>query len=152
MRGTIGRAGLFASLVVAASCRQNDDPAAAEEALARVQDADYRSWTRAPGYASRQPSAAPHSDEVEIFVNDVVEDALAGPEGTVEWPVGSIIVKDGYTTDGTLELIALMEKTESGWFWAEYDGAGEPLYSGTPDVCLDCHDSGSDGVRAFALP
>jgi hypothetical protein len=46
-----------------------------------------------------------------------------------------------------------MEKRGSAWFWAEYDGpTGEPLYSGSPDLCVDCHASGDDLVRAFSLP
>jgi hypothetical protein len=88
---------------------------------------------------------------VEIFVNDVVADALAS-EGLAEWPVGSLIVKDGYADDGTLELVALMEKRQDGWFWAELDGEGNALYSGEPAICVDCHDAGSDLVRAFSLP
>jgi hypothetical protein len=103
------------------------------------------------GYEARVPSSAPHSDNVEIFVNDVVEAALAS-DGLSEWPVGSIIVKDGTSDDGELELIALMEKREDGWYWAEYDGSGAALYSGDVDVCVDCHASGGDFVRAFALP
>ena len=137
-------------LVLLAACRQNDDPTHAAELLAAVQDADYQSWARAPGYAERTPSNAPHSDQVEIFVNDVVVEALA--EGGSEWPVGSIIAKDGYTDDGELALTALMEKRDDGWFWAEYDADGEALYSGAPSICTDCHEPGADYVRAFGFP
>ena len=143
---------LCASLLLSiVACRQNDDPEGADELLGRVQAESYQSWDRAPGYEERTPSAAPHSDNVEIFVNDVVAEAL-GQEGLDEWPVGSIIAKDGYDDEGELALVALMEKREDGWYWAEYDGEGAVLYSGKPQVCLDCHDSGSDFVRAFALP
>lgn len=143
--------GLLCLALLCASCRQNDDPTGADEVLARVQADEYRSWARAPGYEARVPSSAPHSDNVEIFVNDVVEAALAS-DGLTEWPVGSIIVKDGTSDEGDLELIALMEKREDGWYWAEYDGSGAALYSGDVDVCVDCHASGGDFVRAFALP
>lgn len=51
-----------------------------------------------------------------------------------------------------LEIIALMEKRADGSFWAEFDDDGDPDYSGRPDICLDCHKSGADYVRAFALP
>jgi hypothetical protein len=139
---------LIAGLV---ACRENDDPMGAEDLLEQVQAQDYRSWQRAPGYEERRTSDAPHSDNVEIFVNDVVAGALAAP-GTTEWPVGSIIVKDGYTDAGELSLTALMEKRDDGWYWAEYDGEGTSLYSGKPAICTDCHGSGSDFVRAFALP
>ncbi len=60
-------------------------------------------------------------------------------------------MKDGF--DGAdLELVAAMEKRDDGWFWVEWDGSGESVYSGKPDVCIDCHASGSDGIRAFSLP
>ncbi|NUP11578.1 MAG: hypothetical protein HOW73_36495 [Polyangiaceae bacterium] len=139
------------TVATTAACRQNDDPNGAEALLAEARDDDYRAWLRAPGYEERRPSSAPHSDNVEIFVNDVVEDALAD-DGLSEWPVGALIVKDGYTDDGTLELTSLMQKREDGWYWAEYDADGNALYSGSPDICVDCHDSGSDFVRAFTLP
>ena len=138
-------------VLLLAACRQNDEPVDAEALLSQVEDADYRSWARAPSYPERTPSSAPHSDEVEIFVNDVVEAALAEGVGA-EWPIGSIIVKDGYTSEGELALTALMEKRESGWFWAEYDAEGTALYSGAPGICTDCHEPGADYVRAFGFP
>lgn len=153
-RGVLLRARYLAAslLLLVASCRQNDDPEGAEDLLQRVSADDYRSWVRAPGYESRTPSDAPHSDEVEIFVNETVVGALAAAPGASEWPVGSIIVKDGYTEAGELELTAIMEKREDGWYWAEYDADGKALYSGAPSICTDCHGSGSDFVRAFSLP
>lgn len=45
-----------------------------------------------------------------------------------------------------------MEKRASGWYWAEYDSDGDPDHSGRPEICLDCHRSGSDFVRACRLP
>jgi hypothetical protein len=103
------------------------------------------------GWPSRRASGAPHSDDVDIYVNDIVAEVLAIAEPTERWPEGSIIVKDGFD-GGDLEIIAVMEKRSDGWFWAEYDSEGEPDYSGRPDICIDCHASGSDGVRAFRLP
>lgn len=144
---------LVLGLTALPGCGDDQDPDGASELYDRVRAEDYTSWSRAPGYATRQPTNAPHADAVEIFLNDVVEGALASPAGATEWPVGSIIVKDGYTSDDELEIVAVMEKRDDGWFWAEYDAAsGESLFSGKPATCLDCHDSGSDFVRAFALP
>lgn len=132
-------------------CGDNQDDAGARELLAAVRADDYRAWVRAPGYESRRTSDAPHSDAVDIYVNDVVQLVLDEPRGVREWPVGSVIVKDGF--DGShLDLVAIMEKRQGGWYWAEYDDEGEPDYSGKPDTCIDCHRSGSDFVRAFALP
>ncbi len=136
---------------VAAGCRDDQAPDEAAELWTRIQDAKYRSWTRAPGYASRTATDAPHSDFVEIWVNDVVVSALAGPKIT-EWPDGSLIVKDGYDSDGALDIVAAMEKRGSEWFWVEWDASGESLYSGKPEICTGCHGSGADGVRAFGFP
>lgn len=57
-------------------------------------------------------------------------------------------MKDGWD-DGDLELIAIMEKRRDGWFWADMSMTSR---SGKPSVCVDCHKSGADGVRAFSLP
>ncbi len=75
------------------------------------------------------------------------------PQAVGAWPLGSVIGKDGWRADGeTLHIVAVMEKRDDGWFWAEYDGSGEPLYSGSPSVCTGCHASGADYVRAFGFP
>jgi Cytochrome P460 len=150
---TLLRRLLLGALLAAAclSCGDNQDDAGARELLARVRADGYRDWDRAPGYEARRRTNAPHGNDVDIYVNDIVAEVLALGEHDGSWPEGSIIVKDGW--DGShLELIALMEKRPNGWFWAEYDDDGDPDYSGKPDVCLDCHNSGSDYVRAFILP
>jgi hypothetical protein len=129
----------------------DQDPEGARELLDRVRADDYHGWERAPGYATRQPAVSPHSDEVDIFVNDVVADVLAAGESIEAWPIGSIIVKDGFRSNGDLELIALMEKREEDWFWAEFFGESS-AYSGQPSVCIDCHRRGDDFVLAFGFP
>ncbi|MEZ4381888.1 MAG: hypothetical protein R3A79_11085 [Nannocystaceae bacterium] len=118
---------------------------------------DYRAWARAPGeyLTPLAPSSGPHGAFVDIYVNDVVAQALLAEPGTLAaWPVGSIIVKDGWEDEGeTLRFIALMEKTADGWYWEEYiDDFQAPAYKGAPEVCTGCHAAGSDSVRAFALP
>lgn len=136
-------------------CRQNDDPEGARQLYAKVTEgAGYRAWARAPGFPSRKPSFTAHQDAVEIFVNEAIANALAGPALVRSWPVGSIVVKEGYDGDD-LALVAIMEKRDDGWFWVETDGDGEPLYSGRPDVCIDCHDNRaahSDWLYSFELP
>ncbi|MBK9266798.1 MAG: hypothetical protein IPM54_44325 [Polyangiaceae bacterium] len=132
-------------------CRDDQAPDEAQDLWTRIHDAKYQSWDRAPGYAARMPTSAPHSDAVEIFVNDVVQGALGGSAITA-WPDGSIIAKDGYDSDGDLDIVAAMEKRGSEWFWVEWSADGESLYSGKPSICTDCHAPGADFVLAFGFP
>lgn len=133
----------------AIACGDDQSPAEARSLLDRVRSENYRGWSRPPGYESRRSTNAPHADAVDIYVNDVVRDALAG--GPIDaWPVGSVIVKDGWDDDA-LELVAIMEKRSDGWFWAEYYD-DESKYSGKPSICTNCHASGDDFVRAFFFP
>lgn len=149
----LARTLLVALPLALTACGDDEDPEGAADLWARIHDQSYQSWTRAPGYETRRDSAAPHGDQVEIFINDTVAAALAGDPIT-SWPVGSIIVKDGYD-GGELSLVAAMEKLEDTWFWAEWDADGTSKYSGrAADVatCTDCHQSGADLVRAFGFP
>ena len=132
-------------------CSDGQDEAGAQELLERVKAAQYRTWDRAPGYETRHDSKGPHGGSVDIYVNDVVARVLASGEHDGTWPAGSLIAKDGFN-GSTQNLTALMEKRADGWFWAEYDSDGHPSYAGHPDVCINCHTSGSDFVRAFPLP
>jgi hypothetical protein len=138
-------------LLLLAGCGDNQDDEGARALLARIRADRYTTWDRAPGYERRRASSAPHSESVDVYVNDLIAEVLAVGEPVPSWPEGSIIAKDGFA-GSDLELIAVMEKRADGWFWAEYDDDGDPDYSGRPEVCTDCHRSGSDYVRAFRLP
>lgn len=139
-----------AMLIACAGCRNQDEDGAIA-LWESFQDADYHSWTRAPGFPGVTPSTASHGDAVEIFVNDVIAEALAAGEPLPRWPDGALIVKDGFR-DGEPHIVAAMEKRGDEWFWAEYEPDGEVLFSGSPGVCTRCHDAGDDYVRAFGLP
>jgi hypothetical protein len=140
-------------------CRQNDDPDGAKALFAKANEgAGFRSWRRAPDFPTRKASFTAHSREVEIFVNEPMAKAL--DDGAVtngQWPVGSIIVKEGFSGD-TRQLVAIMEKRQDGWHWTELDGDGEPIWSaanGKPDICVGCHDNRekySDWVYSIELP
>lgn len=137
-------------LVSLAACGDNQDPEGAGALWADLHTVDYHSWSSAPGYATLQPTSAPHGDAVRIYVNSIVAEALAGDPAEA-WPVGSRIVKDAYEGD-EVTVVAAMEKRSAGWFWAEWSADGDAKYSGSPGLCTGCHESGSDFVRAFALP
>lgn len=146
------RLAVLGSLFVAA-CAPPDD----RDLLARIRDDDYRGWARAPEWPDpRLPAAGgPHGSYLDLFVNDVLEDAVASGAALTAWPEGSIIAKDAYgDADGEhLRFIAVMEKTDGEWFWAEYGDDGEPDYAGVDEpTCTRCHDAGADGVLAFAFP
>ncbi len=128
--------------------------------LLKVRDMDYPAWERAPGFPGIEVSEAPHGSYVEIYINDVLVEALQPPaegEALTEWPVGSIIVKDGWDdAEGTERaVLAIMEKREGGWYYEEYigDTEDEPKYAGDDiSTCMGCHSAGADFVRAFDFP
>jgi hypothetical protein len=153
MPGGLRSAALLAlfALVAVPGCGDNQDPVGARELWRRITAADYRSWPRAPGYEVRRDSRAAHGNRVDIYVNDTVAGALDAGAALDAWPQGSLIVKDGFD-DSDHDLTAAMEKRSDGWFWAEYDDEGDAIYSGKPELCTECHESGDDAVRAFSLP
>ena len=137
-----------------AACGQDDDPAGARILWDKVNAGPgFQSWQRAPGFPTRKPSFTAHADTVEVFVSPEIGAAL-GTRLVTEWPVGSIVVKEGFS-GSSRRLVAIMEKRADGWFWAKYDDGGAALFSGRPSVCIDCHDnrrSYSDWVYSFELP
>lgn len=144
-----------ALLLVATGCGDNQEPEAAVAFWNQLQTDDYRSnFARAPGWPGREPSNAIHADFVEIYINDVVVDALDAGEPITAWPDGSLIVKDGYDGDEELNVVAAMEKRDGAWFWAEWFDleSGEAKYSGSPRLCTDCHSDGDDFVTSFSFP
>lgn len=145
----VRRAALAGSFAVLAAC-SNQNPESAEALWDELLAADYQAWARAPGYEGRTPSATVHGAEVEIFINDVVVEALAG-EPLAAWPDGAIVVKDGFMA-GQPHIVVAMQKRGDAWFFAEYETRGEVVYSGDPHACTRCHDDGDDGILAFELP
>jgi hypothetical protein len=151
-RGALGVLAAAALSALSLGCGDDQDPAGAQELWDRVHAENYRSWQRAPGFEARRDSSAPHGGASEIFLNPIMADAVAA--GATTWPVGSLIVKDGYEgleSDASHDLVAAMEKREAGWYWAEWDSdsSGEALYSGNPSICTGCHESGKDFVRIW---
>jgi hypothetical protein len=132
-------------------CGDNQDPANADAFWSAIHAANYQSFAHAPGYATKQPTNAPHGDEVLIYVNDTVATAVAAGKPLTAWPEGALIVKDAYE-GGEITAVAAIEKRQGAWYWAEWSADGAAKYSGKPDLCINCHESGSDFVRAFSLP
>lgn len=155
------RRALFIALAfVSIGCRQNDDPEGSKALYSKVTaGGGFRGpgWRRAPGFDERKPSFTAHSREVEIWINEPMTKALDGPEPITQWPDGSIVVKEGFS-GGKRQIVAIMEKRGSAWYWTEADGDGEPLWSaagGKPDICIECHDNRarySDWVYSVEFP
>jgi hypothetical protein len=150
------------AVITSAGCGQDDDPEGARVLWDKVNaGAGFASWQRAPGYGVRRASFTAHASAVEIFVSPEVTATLTPPAArtapVTAWPVGAIIVKEGFSsvTHGSRKSVAVMERRQDGWFWAEYDDGGTSIYSGRPTVCVDCHShrqSYSDWVYSFELP
>jgi hypothetical protein len=49
-----------------------------------------------------------------------MDDVIRSMKPTKEWPLNSLVVKDGYGEGGGLQLVAVMEKRGDGWYWAEF--------------------------------
>jgi hypothetical protein len=141
----------FLLLALGACGTPSEEEAGDANALWESVKGEYKNWDHAPGFETPQESSAPHSARSEIWINSILGDALNSGGPLTEWPEGSIIVKEGTTNDGELNIIALMEKREA-WYWAELDGSDNVLYAGEPAICTGCHESGDDYVRAFSFP
>lgn len=124
------------------------DERGAAELWQRIQTEDYRSWQRAPGWETRQPTVSAHGQSADIFIDPTMTGALE--QDGADWPVGSAAVKDSYRGE-QLVLIAAMERRAGGWFFAEWSASGAVKYGGTPDVCRDCHGGSAGPVRSIPL-
>lgn len=153
------RRAVFAILglaLVGGACADRDEAAMLRD---EIRGDDYRrTYARAPGWSlPRQPSeGGPHGGFIDVYVNDVLQEAIDTGEPLSQWPEGSIIVKDGFSAQsgGEFEYFSFMERRDDGWFWGEYRGGSDRLVAaGLNDRrCAGCHSSGQDSVRAFDLP
>ena len=145
---------LSSLLLTTAGCAENQQ---AKDLLEQLQDDDYRAtYARAPGWPDAlMPSAGgPHGSHVDIYVNDILAEAIESGDQLTAWPDGSLIVKDGWNNaEGTdLKYVAAMEKRGDDWFWAEYDDADKVEFAGyNLKTCTNCHDAGDDQVLAFGF-
>lgn len=146
-----GRVIAIAVATLVAGCGDDQEPAKARALWERIHAENYRNWAPVAGYQSPRNTRAPHSSEVLIFANAILDQAATSPGPLSQWPVGSLAVKRG-SDDGELEIVAAMEKRDDGWFYVEWNEDGDSLYSGRPKICTGCHYIGEDELRALFLP
>jgi hypothetical protein len=138
---------VLAPLLTASACRENAEEAEAE-ALRDKLGQSYLQWARVPGFEQRRASSTAHGKQVDVYWNDqAVRSAGARPFEAMA--PGSTMVKEAYL-DGRLKNLAVMEKRYDGWFWAEWEPAGDVLFSGRPGLCIDCHRRGDDYLRTIS--
>lgn len=150
MKAGVAKLGLVALL--SCGCSGEDIDESGGQALWQMlQDEDYQQWQAAPGYEQPKPTVRAHGSTARVYVNDVVETALAD-SGLDEWPTGSLLAKDSFDGSGTRTLVAALQKRDDGWYFAEWSASGEVKYAGSPEVCINCHQAGNDWVLSVALP
>ena len=110
----------------------------------------YESLSQPEEMIGVQPSTSPHGPGIQIWWNETaaVSDRV--------FPVGSMIVKEGYfDEEGTEMRSLLLMRKDVGynggidWFWASFDPHGEVEQAGSPDFCISCHASSPDFVLSL---
>jgi hypothetical protein len=129
------------------------DVATAQELLAQLHSANYRTFARAPGWPSRRSGTTQHHGAyLDVYVNSALEAAVTA-NGTAPWPIGSIIVKDGWgDAAGTqaFMLSAARKDAQGVWFGAEYSPSGAVLSAGHNFAeCQGCHGPAKDFTLSF---
>jgi len=127
----------------------------ADELYERINALSYKEFARAPGWGERSRATIPHQEGqeiyVDIYINDVILEALEANEPLEEWPVGSLLVKDTYV-NGEYTSVGANEKRKDGWVIMQWNADGVAEFAGKPKVCWNCHKIGDDMVRAFRFP
>lgn len=127
----------------------------ADELYERIHKLKYKTFTKAPGFETRQLALQTQEDEeemwVDIYINDVLVKALESGENLREWPVGSLLVKETYIY-GRFVSLGANEKRENGWVINQWNAKGIAEVANRPKVCWSCHEKGDDMVLGFRFP
>ena len=129
----------------------------AQSVWSYLESAPYTDWTLFPGTSRFQPGRSPHGALLITYVNDTARTALTrrtGPFPPGPLPDGSIIVKENYTPDRTLDAVTVMYKRagynpEHGdWYWLKRAANGNVDAEGMVVGCQNCH---SAAARDYVL-
>lgn len=115
-----------------------------ERLWARIsQEADFRDYGPFPDHEGLRPGQSPHGLWHQVYVNRVLLEALPIQDRIA--PVGSILVKENYTSARELDKYTVMAKVEgydpehNDWFFAAIAPDGKILAEGSPQGCISCH-------------
>ena len=129
----------------------------AQSVWSYLESAPYTDWPLFPGTSRFQPGMSPHGALLITYVNDTARTALmrrTGPFPAGPLPDGSIIVKENYTPDRTLDAVTVMYKRagynpEHGdWYWLKRAANGNVDAEGMVVGCQNCH---SAAARDYVL-
>ena len=129
----------------------------AQSVWSYLESAPYTDWSLFPGTSRFQPGMSPHGALLITYVNDIARNALmrrTGPFPPGPLPAGSIIVKENYTADRTLDAVTVMYKSggynpEHGdWYWLKREATGNVDAEGMVVGCQNCH---SAAARDYVL-
>lgn len=109
----------------------------------------YKSFAAEP---SAHPSTGPHSGDVRVFLDPILEASLAA--GNSEHPKGAASIKELSVVGGEPGGWAVFVKTEDssdggdGFYWYEIfnttDGSNPPYSGNGIPLCKNCHAGGTD--------
>lgn len=108
-----------------------------------AEEDNFREWALWPGIGELSESSGPHGNLITVYVSEDALSAIENKEGVM--PNGSIVVKEGYSSDEELREILVMYKVEgfnpgnNDWFWAAYSPEGEVEAEGKVGACIACH-------------
>ena len=129
----------------------------AQSVWSYLESAPYTDWTLFPGTSRFQPGRSPHGALLITYVNDTARTALTrrtGPFPAGPLPAGSIIVKENYTPDRTLDAVTVMYKSagynpdHGDWYWLKRAANGNVDAEGKVAGCQNCH---SAAARDYVL-
>ncbi len=118
-----------------------------------TQDKNYKDWKMWPGRSELYPGTQPHGAFLTTYVTDEAFSAIQDRRGKL--PESSIIVKENYTNEKSLDAIAVMYKVKgydaanNNWFWAKYRPDGAIDAEGKVEACISCHGQKKDNDYIF---
>lgn len=122
-----------------------------------LKNADYQdNWQMWPGKTAYYPGTQPHGALLTTYINMVAFNAITAKVGML--PDSSIIVKENYKPDSTLESHTVMYKVKGynpaadNWYWAKFSPTGEVQAEGKVGMCISCHQEKKDNDYIQTAP